>query len=158
MRSLARLCLAITLICVSTASARAEIRWQTDLEAAKRTAAQTNKLVLMHFWASWCKPCMRLESTVFNQQGLGESLEKDYVLVKVNIDHRPTTARTYGVTSIPADVVIRPDGQLVEKSSSPRTAAAYYGRMQQIALKVPNRGLQAYANIGGQPSVQENPE
>ena len=152
MRSLARLCIVISLIC-ATSAAHAEVRWQTDLEAAKRTAAQTNKLVLVHFWASWCKPCMRLESTVFNQPGLGEALEKDFVLVKVNIDHRPTTARKYGVQSIPADAVIRPDGQLVEKSSSPRTASAYYGRMQQIALKVPNRGLQAYANLGTQPGA-----
>ena len=153
MRSFARQILAVLIIVSSSTVAMAQVQWQTDLEAAKRTAAQTNKLVLMHFWASWCKPCMRLEKTVFNQPGIGESLAKDYVPVKVNVDVRPTTARQYGVESIPADVIITPDGKVIAKTSSPRSPAAYIGRMQQVAMKVPNRGLQAYAGLNTTPAA-----
>jgi YHS domain-containing protein/thiol-disulfide isomerase/thioredoxin len=149
MRSFARQIFAILALSICCTPAMADVQWQTDLEAAKRTAAQTNKLVLLHFWAQWCKPCMRLENTVFNQPGVGEQLAKNFVPVKVNIDLRPTTARQFGVQSIPADVIITPDGKVIEKTSSPRTAAAYVGRMQQVAMKVPNRGLQAYANLPG---------
>ncbi|MCG8585206.1 MAG: thioredoxin family protein [Pirellulales bacterium] len=144
---------AILALFTCTTVATAQVQWQTDLEAAKRTAAQTNKLVLLHFWASWCKPCMVLEHTVFNQPGLGESLSKDFVAVKVNVEHKPTTARKYGVTSIPADVIITPDGKVIEKLSSPRTPAAYAGRMQKLAMRVPNRGLQAYAGLNTSPGV-----
>ncbi len=108
-------------------------RWAKNLDEARTLAAETNRLVLVHFGANNCAPCQRLEKEVFAQQGFGQSLVSEYVGVKVNADLYPATARQFGVESWPTDVIITPDGEVVERITSPRTNAGYTATMAQIA-------------------------
>ena len=52
--------------------------------------------------------------------------------VKLNHDSFPATARQYGVQSIPTDIVLTPQGQLVERIQSPTNAADYVAAMKRI--------------------------
>jgi YHS domain-containing protein/thiol-disulfide isomerase/thioredoxin len=107
--------------------------WETDLEAAKQAAARTNRLVLVHFGAPWCQPCQQLERDVFSQPGFGSDLKPNFVGVKLNYDSFPATARQYGVQSIPSDVIITPQGQLVERVQSPLTGPEYSAALARVA-------------------------
>ncbi|MBX3412159.1 MAG: thioredoxin family protein [Pirellulales bacterium] len=118
---------------VAAAEAQQPIAWQQDLEAAKRLAAETNRLVVVHFWAPWCDPCMALEQSVFNQPGMAEQLEAKFVPVKLNVDQNRPIAAQYGVRSIPTDVIIKPDGSVVGTTPSPQLPHHYLGRLNQIA-------------------------
>ncbi|MFV2070632.1 MAG: thioredoxin domain-containing protein, partial [Pirellulales bacterium] len=111
------------------------VRWQNDLESAIHLAGQTNRLVLVHFWAPWCKPCKQLDREVFNQAGLARSLEIRYVSVKINTDQFPAIARRYGVANVPTDVVLSADGQLLSRTNSPSNWQAYANQMAQIASR-----------------------
>ena len=136
MLALKRLSLAGILILILSGEVMAQatgVRWQSDLEAAKRLAAETNRLVLVHFWAPWCKPCMNLERNVLNQASVGRAVETDFVPVKLNADLYPASAHRYGVTSLPTDVVLTPDGRLLSKTNSPANAQAYIGQLTRIA-------------------------
>ena len=57
------------------------LEWTTDLASAQRTAAQTNRLVLVHFGGTWCGPCQRMEAEVFAKH-LSAYLEKEGALRK----------------------------------------------------------------------------
>jgi len=129
-------------------SAPAQIRWQSDLQQAKQVAAQTNRLVLLHFGADWCGPCRELERTVFADRSLGPAIERNFVPVKLNVDHNKQLAQLYQVAGIPADVIITPDGRVVHTSGSPRTASAYAGMLNQVAASARPSVPQAYAQRG----------
>src|ERR1700674_4129662 len=88
------------------ASARGQdpIPWQPNLETAQQLAGQTNRLVLVHFWAPWCQPCLRLDKEVFSRAETASALNPNFVFVKLNVDEAPGTARLYGVSSLPTDV------------------------------------------------------
>ncbi len=134
----ARLCLlsAIALGAVSESSwAKEGIRWAADVPRARQEAAQTGRLVLLHFWAPWCGPCRRLEKTVFVRPSVARALESHFVAVKVNIDKQPALARKYGVRQIPCDVIITPGGQVVGKTISPASPQAYSAKLAQIARR-----------------------
>ena len=123
----------VALALASPALAQDGLRWEDNLDAARRLAAQTNRLVLLHFTAPWCEPCQRLEQQVFSQPGFGRELVGNFVAVKINVDNDPATARQCGVQKIPADAVITPRGELIELVESPRTDHEYVGTMKRIA-------------------------
>jgi len=160
--SVLRRCCLILLACslfVACADARDAFTWQPDLQQAKREAARTNRLVLMHFWAPWCGPCKRLEQEVFSRPAVAEAVSANYVMVKLNVDDNRALAGTYGVRGIPADVIITPDGKVVKLLQSPATADQYAGVMGQIAMSVrPRPSAQMVArNNPANPYAQQQP-
>lgn len=71
----------------------------------------SDKVVLVDFWASWCAPC-RMLSPIVDQ--VAEELT-DIKVAKVNIDDEQDLALQYNVMSIPTLLVFK-GGQLVKRS------------------------------------------
>lgn len=71
----------------------------------------SDKLSVVDFWAEWCGPCRAIGPVV-------EELSKDYEgkvnIGKVNVDENPQVAMQYGITSIPAILLIK-GGEVVDK-------------------------------------------
>ncbi|RMF92396.1 MAG: DUF255 domain-containing protein [Planctomycetota bacterium] len=123
------------------------VHWQPTLDAAKRVAAQTNRPVLIHFWAEWCGPCRQMEQTVFSRQDVAAAIETQFVPVKINQDEFPYTAQQFKVTGIPCDVVITPQGQVLRKMTGAVSAEVYLQRINQIAAMYrSSTGAQLAAN------------
>ena len=79
---------------------------------------QSDKTVLLDFWASWCGPC-RMLSPVVDQ--VAEE-RPDVKVGKVNVDEQPELAAQFGVMSIPALLVFT-NGKLVNQSVGSRPKA-----------------------------------
>jgi protein disulfide-isomerase len=122
------------------------VQWQHDLESAKATASQTGRLVLVHFWTPTCPPCVKLESAVFNQPGVANALQAQFVPVKINANEHPDIAQSFGITHLPTDVVMTADGQVLGKTISPPTAVAYVAETTQLAKRHPTRLGGAFAH------------
>ncbi len=124
---------------------QAGVRWQQDLEVAKTLARQTGRLVLVHVWMPNCAPCMTLDQNVFNQPGVAGAIEAQFVPVKLNANEHPATAQGLGITRLPTDVVLTPDGQVIGRLISPPTPAAYIAEVTRVAREYSSQSGQAYA-------------
>ena len=76
---------------------------------------QSDRPVLLDFWASWCGPC-RMVSPVVDEIADERS---DILVGKVNVDEQRELAAQFGVMSIPTLVVIK-NGQEVQRSVGAR--------------------------------------
>ena len=63
---------------------------------------QSDKPVLVDFWASWCMPC-KMQGDVLRE--LAPDIAGKVKIVKVNVDESEKTALEYGITSIPTLMV-----------------------------------------------------
>jgi YHS domain-containing protein len=129
--------------------AHATIRWAPDLATAQQAAAQYNRLVLVHFWAPSCGPCLTLERNVFSQPYVNDSILADYVPVKIDASRDFAIAQKFGVRSWPTDVILTPDGQVVRAVGCPQDPGQYVGQLRSIAAQMPGRQQGTYARQGG---------
>ena len=71
----------------------------------------SNKTVLLDFYADWCGPCQMVAPVLAQIAAERE----DIVVGKINVDEETQLALKFGVESIPMLAVIK-DGKLVSKS------------------------------------------
>ena len=76
---------------------------------------QSDKPVLVDFWAPWCGPCRMVSPIVDEIAG-----ERDDIVVgKVNVDEQPELAMKFSVMSIPTLLVFK-GGELANKAVGAR--------------------------------------
>lgn len=122
----------ITLLAHAQAPATG-VNWRTNVDAAMVEAAQSNRLVLLHFTTRTCGPCKALDETVFNQPQVGVALEESYVPVRIDADVAKALAGRYRIESVPTEIIVTPDGNPIASPKIPNAPEPYVAQLQNLA-------------------------
>ncbi|MBR6942323.1 MAG: thioredoxin [Fibrobacter sp.] len=81
-------------------------------ENFEREVLNSDKPVLIDFWANWCGPCRMLSPTISE---IAKEYKDKVKVCKVNVDEQGDLASMFQVSSIPLLVVMK-DGKVVNSS------------------------------------------
>ncbi len=82
-------------------------------DASFETTIQSNRPVLIDFWAAWCGPC-RTIAPVIEELAQEQATEGQFVVAKLDVDQNAESAIKYGVRSIPTLIIFK-NGQEVDR-------------------------------------------
>ena len=86
-----------------------------ELTAANwdKEVVQSDKPVLVDFWAVWCGPCRALAPTI---DRLADQFAGKVKVGKLNTDDSPDIAVRYGISSIPQVMIFKGSDQPLERT------------------------------------------
>lgn len=79
-------------------------------ENFNQTIKESDKPVLVDFWAEWCSPCLRYTPVL---KALDEDLEGQAIVAKLEVDSAPEIADQFEILSIPTTIIFK-NGEVVD--------------------------------------------
>ena len=89
---------------------------------------QSDKPVLVDFWAEWCGPCKMIGPSL---EEISEELGEQVTIAKINIDENPDAPGRYGVRGIPTMILFK-DGAAVKRIVGAKGKAALLRELADV--------------------------
>ena len=126
------------------------IPWRTDFHRAELEARAQNRLLWVQFTGSWCPNCVRLERESFVDPQVVGHARNFFVPVKIQSEQHEDLVERFGLSGIPATILVKPSGEVVARHEG-YVDAATFGNFLERALIRTGRSPRA-AHVEAAPS------
>lgn len=89
--------------------------------------AQSDKLVVIDFWAEWCGPCRKVAPII---DELSEEYEGKAVIGKCDVDGNSEITSKFGIRNIPTVIFLK-NGEVVDKLVGAQTKATFVEKIEK---------------------------
>lgn len=107
--------------------------WQTSYEHARQLAAKHKLPLLLHFDATWCGACVRMEQDVLKRPEVLSILGREVIGVKIDADQNRDLISEFGISTLPTEVVVYADGSRGSQYSGATSLGSYVARLKSIS-------------------------
>jgi|GEM_PF-3536343 len=133
-----------------------ELFLNAEFKDACETAAKTQRVVMIDFYAVWCGPCRKLEQVTWQDREVRAWLKQHCVSLKIDAEQNAPLARRFDVAAYPTVVLLKPDGTELHRLLGYRSPSQFLAEAngalagQRSQTAAPGT---AGARDGGQPAA-----
>ncbi len=109
-------------------------KWMTSYDDARELATKHKLPLLLHFDATWCGACRRMEAEVMSTAAVTDQLGSTVVGVRIDADRYKNLIAEYEITTLPTEVVVQPDGSRSKPFVGAVSFNTYVSRLKQIGV------------------------
>ena len=131
----ALICLCLAVAGVAAGAEPETVIWRTEWKDAFTAAKEQHRLVLVDYYAQWCKPCHEMEATVFQGPEVLRRLS-DFVLLRLDVD-RSAIPRTHHVDALPTYIVFDPEERERVRIVGAKSFDTFYDLMARVRSSAP---------------------
>jgi serine/threonine protein kinase/thioredoxin-like negative regulator of GroEL len=84
-------------------------------EEACKLATQSQRIVLLDFYTTWCAPCKKLDAITWQDSGVRAWLTKATVALKIDAEKETKLVQRYKIRAYPTVLLLRPDGTEIDR-------------------------------------------
>ena len=108
--------------------------------AALKEARETNRPLVIDFYASWCGPCRKMLEKTMPDPSVAPLLEQT-VFLKVDTDVHPDLATAFSVSGLPDIRILDPDGRQLRKLTGFQDAPSFRAVLTEILAGAHDRSF-----------------
>jgi len=101
---------------------------QKVTDADFNSFVQSDKPVLVDFWATWCGPCKMMAPVL---EEVSDEYQDKLVVGKLDVDENPQTAQQFGIMSIPTLLLFQ-NGEVVKQIVGYRPKADLVSQLADV--------------------------
>ena len=90
----------------------AQIHMLRNLDLARSIANKSGRLIVMDFWASWCRPCKDMDVELW-QNPETQKFATYFVGVRINAETEKTLVKKYRANALPKVIIVTVNGDII---------------------------------------------
>lgn len=99
-----------------TRKIQSTLKWEDNVDSAIVKARESNKLILLYFYAKNCDWC-EAENIIINDKSVGKSLNNKFILVQINVE-KSELARSTKIITVPTIIILYPTQNSIDAIGS----------------------------------------
>jgi hypothetical protein len=111
------------------------IPWRTDFRSAETEARARSRLLWVQFTGSWCPNCVRMEQESLIHPQVVDQARSHFIPVKIRSEQRADLVDRFGLSGIPATVLVKPSGEIVARHEGFLDAAAFHAFLERALIQ-----------------------
>jgi thioredoxin-related protein len=106
------------------------IPWRSDFRLAEAEARAQDRLLWIQFTGAWCPNCVLLEREAFVHPQVVGQARQSFVPVKLQSENHQDLVERYGITGIPATILVTPRGEVVARNEGYVDTARFHAFLE----------------------------